>query len=387
MDNLVYLDNAATTFPKSTRVYDAMDFINRNKCVNAGRGGYRLAREATKLIDETKENLLLLLKLSLQRQVVFTPSATIALNQIIFGLEWNQLKNIYVTPFEHNAIMRPLNKIANLYNIKIHVIPFNDKTWELDKKQLEKDFTVNNPDYIFMSHMSNVTGYIIPCEEVIRLSRKYNVVHVIDCSQSMGTLPIKDEVLESDFLVFAGHKSLYGPMGIGGFISKGNIKLESVILGGTGTESLNLEMPEVGSARYEAASYNIQAVAGLNEAINWIKEEGIENIYKHKKKLTNVLIEQFANREQISAYLPSNLDNHCSIISFNLDDWGPINLGMVLDEDFDIAVRTGYHCSPLVHEFLKTETRLGTVRVSIGYFNTEEDIRKLIKAIDELIEG
>nr|WP_302595616.1 aminotransferase class V-fold PLP-dependent enzyme [uncultured Cellulosilyticum sp.] len=387
MNKMIYLDNAATTFPKSERVYDAMDWFNRNQCVNAGRGGYRLAREATKLIDETKESLLSLLNLPLNRQVIFTPSATIALNQIIFGLEWNQLKNIYVTPFEHNAIMRPLHKIASTYDIKIRIIPFNKATWEIDVDQMQKDFAINNPDYIFMSHMSNVTGYILPCEKVLDASAQYSPTTVIDCSQSLGTVPIKKEILDADFLVFAGHKSLYGPMGIGGFISKEKISLEPVILGGTGTESLNLEMPKAGASRYEAASYNIQAIAGLNESIRWIREEGITNIYKHKKVLTEMLINVLREKEEIKLYLPDDLEKHCNIVSFNLSDWKSEDLGIVLDEDFNIAVRTGYHCSPLVHDFLDTKNLLGTVRVSVGYFNNNEDIDKLIQAIQELIEG
>lgn len=386
MDKMIYLDNAATTFPKSERVYDAMDWLNRNQCVNAGRGGYRLAREATKLIDETKESLLSLLNLPLNRQVIFTPSATIALNQIIFGLEWNQLKNIYVTPFEHNAIMRPLHKIATTYDIKIRIIPFNKETWEVDMDQMQKDFAINNPDYIFMSHMSNVTGYILPCEKILEASTQYSPTTIIDCSQSLGTVPIKKEILDADFLVFAGHKSLYGPMGIGGFISRECIQLEPVILGGTGTESLNLEMPKTGAGRYEAASYNIQAIAGLNAAIKWIKAEGIENIHEHKKMLTEQFIDALRGKDEIKLYLPQNLQNHCNIISFNLDDWKSEDLGMVLDEDFNIAVRTGYHCSPLVHEFIGTKEALGTVRVGIGYFNTEEDIGNVLRAIDEIME-
>ena len=162
--------------------------------------------------------------------------------------------------------MRPLHKIAKQHGATIHVIPFDKDTWKLDTTQLEKDFIINNPDYIFMSHMSNVTGYILPCEEIMELSQKYESTSVVDCSQSLGTIPIHEKVLDANFLVFAGHKSLYGPMGIGGFISDGKVDLQSVIVGGTGSDSLNLDMPESGSARYEAASYNIQAIAGLNEA-------------------------------------------------------------------------------------------------------------------------
>lgn len=387
MGEMIYLDNAATTFPKSNRVYETMDFYLRNKCVNAGRGGYKLAREATQLIDDTKRSLLSLLKLPQQRQVIFTPSATIALNQIIFGLEWDKFKNIYVTPFEHNAIMRPLHKIAKQYGATIHIIPFHKDTWELDVTQLEKDFVINNPDYIFMSHMSNVTGYILPCELIMKLAQKYEPVSVVDCSQSLGTIPIHEKVLEANVLVFAGHKSLYGPLGIGGFISDGRVLLQPVIVGGTGSDSLNLEMPESGSGRYEAASYNIQAIAGLNEAIEWIKEEGVHTIYDQKRKTTSYLISELNKLPQIKIYLPADLEHHSSIVSINIQGWTPSDLGVVLDEDFSIAVRTGYHCSPLIHEFLSTKETLGTVRISLGYFNTNHDVNELIMALKEILEG
>lgn len=384
MKEMIYLDNAATTFPKSENVYNIMDWIARNRCVNAGRGGYKWAREATKLIDDTRNELLKLLQISTQRDVIFTPSATLALNQIIFGLEWDQFKNIYVTPFEHNAIMRPLHKISEMYGIKIHIIPFIQESWELDTVQLEKDFSINNPDYIFMSHMSNVTGYILPCEQVIEMAYKYKSVNIIDCSQSLGTIPISKSVLEADFLVFAGHKSLYGPMGIGGFIAKKDNQLNNVILGGTGTESLNLDMPKSGTSRYEVASYNIQAIAGLLEAIKWIEEQGTA-IYEHKKELTNYLINELKNNSCVTVYLPEDMDRHCGIVSFTADEWNADDIGLVLDEDFDIAVRTGYHCSPLIHDFIGTREYLGTVRVSLGFFNTKDDIDKLIKAINEIL--
>ena len=386
MEKLIYLDNAATTFPKSDKVYEVMDQFLRTGCVNAGRGSYKLAREATKLIDETKQNLLRLTGLPQSRQVIFSPSATIALNQIIFGLEWNQFTNVYVTPFEHNAIMRPLQQICDAYNAKLHIIPFNTENWELDFNKLEYQFAVANPDYIFMSHVSNVTGFILPCDQIIKCAKKYDTTYILDSSQALSTIPMSEQLLECDFIVFAGHKSLYGPMGIGGFISKDANKLKPVILGGTGTDSLNLEMPATGASRYEAATYNVQAVAGLHAAIEWLEQEQT-NIYKHEKDLTKYLINRLKQIPEIQLYLPANLENHCGIVSFNIQGWLAEELGTVLDEDFNIAVRTGYHCAPLVHDFISTRDKLGTVRVSIGYFNCEEEINQLVEAINELIEG
>lgn len=384
---MIYLDNAATTFPKSEEVYNRINKALRSQGVNAGRGGYKLARQATDLMDETRKKLLQLLDILPIRNVVFTPSATIALNQIISGLEWSSLKNVYVTPFEHNAIMRPLQNICDKYGVKINTIPFHKDTWKVNVEELEHLFAINKPDYIFMSHMSNVTGYILPCEKIIETSKKYDPQIIVDCAQSLGSIPIHPQIVEeSDYIVFAGHKSLYGPMGVGGFITKDTTKLEPYIFGGTGSDSLNLYMPESGVDRYEAGSHNIIAIAGLSEAINWIHAKKKE-IYEHKKELTTYLIGKLEEIDEVEIYLPENLEHHVGVISFNIEGWQSEEVGKVLDEDFDIAVRTGYHCAPFVHDFIETKDKLGTVRASLGYFNTKSDVDKLINAICELIEG
>ncbi|WFD11310.1 aminotransferase class V-fold PLP-dependent enzyme [Tepidibacter hydrothermalis] len=384
LDNIVYLDNAATTFPKPERVYEQMDKVGRAYGVNAGRSSYKLAKMANKLIDETKSELGSLVNTN-ENDIVFSPSATIAFNQILQGLDFKTINNVYVTPFEHNAVMRTLNFLQKKYKFDIIIIPFDNKTFELDKSKLKIKFANNNPDIIIMSHVSNVTGYILPIEEIIQVASKYQPIVILDAAQSLGLISIDLSKLDVDFLVFAGHKTLYGPFGIAGFINnykKGN--LNEYILGGTGSDSLNLNMPEEGPLRYEAGSQNINAVAGLNASLKWIKETGVENIFRKKKILTEKIISKLQKLYDINLYIPNNLDRHIGIVSFCLGDYNSNELGQILDEEFNISVRSGYHCSPFMQEFLQTQHNSGTVRISLGYFNSEEDIDKLIESLEEL---
>lgn len=384
MEKTIYFDNAATTFPKPNKVYEDMDMNYRSFGVNAGRSSYKLAREASSLISETRKKLAALVNYDQEEKVIFSSSATIALNQIICGLDWDENKTVYITPFEHNAIMRPLNYIKDKFNIKIEIIPFDPVTFELDIAELNLKFSRNFPDFIFMSHVSNVTGFILPIQEIIQASEKYSSVVVLDCSQSMGLLPIDIKKIKADYFVFAGHKTLYGPFGIGGFIDNSKVKLSEVITGGTGSDSLNLKMPDIYPGKYEAASPNILSIAGLHSALDWINDVGIDNIIAKETKLTKKLIEGLKDIDEIKMYLPQNLDKHVGIVSFNLENYNPDELGQIFDEDFNIAVRTGYHCAPLIHNFLNTIDRNGTVRISLSYFNSGEEVEYLIRCLEEL---
>lgn len=390
MDKVIYLDNAATTFPKPEIVYEYMNKFLREECVNAGRGSYKLAQNSTNLIDETRKLILDMINGNSYNKVIFSPSATIATNQVLRGLEWSKISNVYVSPFEHNAIMRTLNSLQKVNEFNINIIPFDNISFELDEDELRVMFSKRTPDLIIMSHVSNVTGYILPIKICHEMAKQYNPINIVDCAQSLGLVKVdvKNEFSECDFIIFAGHKSLYGPFGIGGFIALNDkIKLKEVITGGTGSDSTNLEMPSDSELYYEAGSYNMQAIAGLNSALKWIKEIGIDKIYSHKKELTEQLIEGLQDIEGVEIYIPKNLENHIGVVSFNLSDYLPEDVGRILGDEYDIAVRTGYHCAPLIGEFLDGNAINGTVRLSVGYFNNIDEIKEAVKAIEEIMEG
>lgn len=378
---MIYLDNAATTFPKPEVVYEAMDKMNREGAVNAGRGSYKLAQEASKLIQDTKQLIRDLIHVDASVSVVFAPSITIAMNQIINGLPIRDNAVVYVSPYEHNAVARPLYEISKRKNIRIKELPINDNH-EIDIEKMKYDFIKDKPEYVFCTHISNVTGYILPIEDIFRESKKYNCINVLDSAQSLGLIDIRADMLTADIIAFAGHKTLYGPLGIGGFVNLSGVLLDTFIAGGTGSDSLNLDMPGDKEGRYEAASCNIIAVAGINAAI---KDLSMTNFFNHEKKLSDYTIEKLEKVRGIKMFLPGNLEKHIGIVSFCIEDMNSNDVGMILDEDFDIAVRTGYHCAPYIHKYLKDEKYDGTVRVGFSQFNTTEDIDKLFEAINELV--
>ena len=270
MEEYIYLDNAATTFPKPEAVYRALDWANRNAAVNAGRGSYALAEQAKQLIEDTRGLLLTLTKAKTAAEVVFTPSATFACNQIFGGLPWKREDIVYVSPYEHNAVMRTLHFLQKRYGFAIEELSVDAGNLELDLEKIRYQFIQNPPTVLAMTHISNVTGYILPVEEVAALTDTEKTTVIVDGSQALGLIPVRLEQSDIDYYIFAGHKTLYGPFGVGGYIaqSTGNAeKLGLVIAGGTGSNSLNLEMPQLLPDRYEPGSPNVPAIAGLKAAI------------------------------------------------------------------------------------------------------------------------
>ena len=385
---MIYLDNAATTFPKSESVYCRMDEINRTLSVNAGRGSYKAARAAEEIIADTRGRLSSLAGADGIADVFFTASATVAMNQIIGGLEFNKTDTVYVSPFEHNAVMRTLNLWQKKIGFTVAVIPFKtDKLGEREYHSIDVEatqflFKKNRPAYVFMSYVSNVTGYILPVAEIGKMAWECGAKVIVDGAQAFGVVPVDFKTIPIDILVFAGHKTLYGPFGVAGFIKRKNFPLGKVFAGGTGSDSLNLEMPEEGSSRYEIGSENIVAIAGLNEAL---KDIDVDAVFSEEKRLTELLVDGLEKIKNVYTYLPDK-SNHIGILSFNLGGYKASEVGQILDEDFDIAVRTGYHCAPLIHDYLNDKSFVGTVRASIGKFTKEEEIGVFLKAVKELAE-
>ncbi len=378
---MVYLDNAATTFPKPESVYQAMDRANREMGVNAGRGSYKKAREASAVISETKGLLRRLVKADNNVAVVFTPSITIALNEIINGLPFMANDVIYASPYEHNAVARVLHQVSKQKKIKIKFLPLDEKTLEIDCERTIYEFSKEKPKAVFCTHVSNVTGYILPVEKIFSEAKKYGAVTVLDSAQSLGLVDVDSRKIGADIIAFAGHKSLYGPFGIGGFINISNIELENFIVGGTGSDSLNLEMPSGSEAKYESSSTNIVAVYGLRAALLNLDREAI---WKHEKELTEYLVSELLLQNGIRMYIPSDSTYHIGIVSLSVNGYKSDEVGEILDNDYDIAVRTGYHCAPFIHGVLNDNKVNGTVRVSLGQFSTKKDVDLLLAALKDI---
>lgn len=393
--SMIYFDNAATTYPKPECVYEQMDKVNRSLSFNAGRGSYALAQQSANIIDNLRKELLRMVNASNVAEVVLSSSATFALNQIIGGLGIEKGQYIYISPYEHNAVVRTLynqmvfrdeNKMADSEadNIKNHIIvmPLKDDG-SIDTDRLKYEFSVHAPSYIFMTHVSNVTGCILPIEEIAATAKEYGAVVTVDGSQALGLVPFDMAQSAVDFYVFAGHKTPYGPFGIGGFFIRNGRKLDTFIAGGTGSDSLNVRMPETGTVRYEPASPNVVAAAGLLAAIKGVDNAEIKIRLEKEMSLTHYLVDKLQKLNNVKLYLPP-ADRHVGIVALNVRGYKASEVGMILDADYNIAVRTGYHCAPLVHEFLDDREYLGVVRASMSMFTTVDEIDALVGALGEI---
>ena len=379
---MAYFDNAATTFPKPNIVYEFMCDFYKNSGANAGRGHYGMAQSAGALIKDTRERIQKLLHCP-AKQVVFTPTATIALNIIIQGLIKKGLRNIYISPFEHNAVTRTLHYFEEKGDIVVSKLHVNrDLGYDLERIRFQFDDI--KPDLVIISHVSNVIGLVAPIEEIFAIAKEYKAYTVADMSQSAGLFDTNVGLNCFDFAVFAGHKTIYGPTGISGFVMNPAVVLEPVLFGGTGFESANQNMPMSLPERYEMGTGNIAGIAGLNAALKWLDKQGIGNIWalemQHRKRLLEII-----NRYDFLKIVGNNDgQKFVGIVSCIMEGISSDSAGAIFDR-FGISVRTGLHCAPLAHQFLGTYPA-GTIRFSVGYFTSDEDFEALEEALDGIEE-
>ena len=377
---MIYLDNAATTFPKPERVYTALETANRELSFNAGRGSYQAARAASAIIDDTKNRLLSLFHATGYADIVFTPSVTHALNQVLNGLDLTGNSVIYVSPYEHNAVARTVYQLSVNSGASVKMLPLT-KDLQIDLEKAKYQFSINSPSVVILNALSNVTGYILPVAEIFLMAKEYGAITVLDAAQAAGLIDLDMPALNADVLCFAGHKTLMGPFGIGGFLIKHGITLKKVLTGGTGSASLTLDMPEEAPGRYEASSTNVVAIAGLNASLKGL------DINEHRKtlrELTEYLLEALNGIPSVNLMGTFDTDKTLGIVSFVVEGYQSDEVGIILDDEYDIAVRTGYHCAPYIHDYLGDKPYHGTIRIGIGQFNTKEDIDALISAIKSL---
>lgn len=378
---IIYLDNAATTFPKPEAVYQAMDSFYRQFGGNAGRGANPLARKAAGLVDETRAMLRTWLN---ALEVTFAPSATIALNTVLRGAGLRAGDVVYVSPFEHNSVLRPLAHLQKTVGIEVRVLPFNKHTLECQFDEVKKQFRIEPPAMVCVSQVSNVLGLVLPIDELTSMVRLItpDCIILVDGAQAAGLRPL--EMSNIDALVWSGHKSLYGPYGIAGIAFGTHWRPEPLLYGGTGTVSESIDMPQGGVSRLEAGSQNISATAGLNAALRWLNDTGQSAISEHIQELTQHLYNLLCDLSGLVLYLPDNRNLITGIVSFSVDGIKPQVLETALGAQ-NIAVRAGLHCSPWAHEFINSKASGGTVRVSVGYFNTKQDIERLRAIVESVI--
>lgn len=380
----IYLDNAATTFPKPEVVIEAVADCMRNGAINAGRGAYPLARKADRLIEDTRYAVASLLNYK-EGRVLLTASATLALNQVLLGISWDHGDIIYSTPFEHNSVSRVLQHLKDTLNVKLLTLPVNAKTLEYDLDAIKQMFEKMPPKALVMTHVSNVCGLITPVSIIAEMAKNYEAIVVIDGAQAGPLLPLERVRELVDFYIFSGHKTFYGPFGIAGFVTNGNFPLTPTIFGGTGSHSELLSMPEELPFKHEVGSSNIVAIAGLHAACGWLQEIGIDDIRGHERSLMKRTVEGLYEYPDVKMFVSENLENHLGTLSLTISGYTAQEVGMILSQEFGISTRAGLHCSPSAHKFLGTSPH-GTIRVGFGYFNTEVDAKSLIDAVGKIVD-
>ena len=378
----VYLDNAATTRQKPDSVKKAiLDYMEEIAC-SPGRGGYKCSLEAGRTILNARKTTANFFNVPDPKQVIFTHNITYALNMGIKGLIKNG-DHIITTMMEHNAVVRPLKSIENSKDIEVDYIECNNKGF-LEAENLEKAIK-KNTKLIVITYASNVSGSIMPVEEIARIANKHDIFFMLDTAQAAGVYNIDFEELNVDSLAFTGHKALMGPPGTGGFaVSKKMAKeIDPLIEGGTGSISDKEVQPDFLPDKFESGTMNTQGIAGLKAGIEFIDQKGIENIKEHKVKLSRRFIKGLKNIKKISIHGPADAEKQSSTISISVEGYDSGNLSFMLDNEYGIMTRSGLHCAPLAHKTLGTYPE-GTLRFSIGFFNTAEEIDYTLNVLANL---
>ncbi|AXU55508.1 TPA: aminotransferase class V-fold PLP-dependent enzyme [Clostridioides difficile] len=376
---MIYLDNAATTYPKPERVYNAVLDCMKNYCANPGRAGHKLAMRAAREIYDTRENIAKLFNVSNPMNIVFTSNATDSLNLAIKGV-LQEGDHVITTSMEHNSVIRPI-KALEKRGIENTVVKCDYEGF-LDYEDLEKSIK-SNTKLIVTTHASNVCGTLIDIKKVGEIAKKHNILFLVDASQTAGVYDIDVNECNIDMLAMPGHKCLFGPQGTGILYVREGLNLNILKEGGTGSKSEEIVQPELFPDKYESGTHNTPGIAGLNQGILFIFERGINNIRQHEEELCQYMIDKLEEVPDIKIYGPKDSKKRASVIALNIGDMDSGEVTFLLDSEYNIATRSGIHCSPLAHTTLGT-LKQGAVRFSIGYFNTKDEIDKAVEALKKI---
>ncbi len=372
----IYLDNAATTYPKPEQVYLAVEHALRKIGVGPGRGGHSRGLEATRLVFEARETLSDFFGIKDSSRLIFTHSATEGLNLVVAGL----LKpgdHVVTTTMEHNSLARPLHQAAQR-GVEVTWVGCNRQGF-VDPAGIASAIRPKTR-LVALSHCSNVTGALQPVAEIGLLARRSGILFLVDAAQSAGVVPINVQELNIDLLAAPGHKGLLGPQGTGLLYIAEGLELSPLIVGGTGGYSDASEQPDSMPERYESGTLNTPGIAGLKAGVDFIRSTGIEAVRKKESLLVSLLAEGLGPIEGVILHKPENSERHCGPVSFTIQGLDPSEIGFTLDRDYDISVRVGLHCAPDAHKTIGTYPQ-GTVRVSPGFFNSEKEIEIFLDAV------
>jgi len=377
---MIYLDNAATSWPKPESVYQTMDEFLRQKGGNPGRGSHSMAVAAKETVEGTRLLLAWLINAPDKDRIILTLNCTDSLNIGLKGL-LRPGDHVITSCIEHNSVVRPLRKLER-EGVKVTRLPPHSQDGFVSPQDIEKAIT-RETKLVVMTHASNVTGVIQPIDEYGIIARQHNLIFMVDAAQTAGKYPLDVQVNHIDLLAFSGHKGLFGPPGTGVLYIGERVALDSLREGGTGSHSEQEEQPVDLPYKFECGTANTIGIAGLGAGLRFIFKEGIEKILAHEQSLTDRLFKGLSQIARISVYKAKDGSKQAPVISFNIGGSEPGEVGAILDQTFDIKVRTGLHCAPAAHKTFGTFP-VGTVRLSPGYFNTTEETDFTLEAIAKI---
>lgn len=374
---MIYLDNPATSMQKPAQVLEAMNRFTKNASVNAGRGGHWASLRGAVGIGETQETLAEFFGIKNPERIAFTQNATYALNMAITGF-LTRRDHVIITSMEHNSVIRPVHRLCSYTMVEAN------REGELDPKRIERAIR-KNTKMVITTHASNVCGTIMPVYEIGRICRKYGLVYLLDSAQTAGIIPIDVEKMGVSMLAFSGHKGLMGPLGTGGLYVAEGVRLSPVIVGGTGSQSKNKYQPEDMPDMLHSGTMNTPAIMALKTAVEYINSVGIENIEEKERKLAENLISGLKNISGVQV-LGKERGMRNGTVAFNIGDMPSGEVADILDREFGIATRGGYHCAYTAHQTLGSE-KSGAVRVGFGAFSTKSEGDALLFAVNKIAKN
>lgn len=374
---MIYLDNAATTLRKPSVVYKTYFDAVRKCSANAGRGGHRYALRASEMVFEAAESVATLLGILQPERIAFTQNATMALNMAIHGAVRSG-GHIVLTQTEHNSVLRPV-----VYSGCDYTVAKADENGYVSPQAISQVMR-ENTQLVIVNHISNVCGQVQPVEEIARIAHEYGALLLVDAAQSAGIAHIDAVGQGIDLLAFAGHKGLMGPLGTGGLYVAPAVRIAPLLQGGSGSESENPMQPSAMPDLLVSGTVNAPAIAALGSAARYVQSLGKGALLAHEKSLAKAFCDELYEMKGVHAYCGNG--DGSGVVSINIENKNPVEVGDALERDHGIAVRSGLHCAPLMHQALLTYPA-GTVRFSFGHFNTMRDVKKAADAVYKCIKS
>lgn len=376
---MIYMDNAATSWPKPDIVYNSVICCMKKYGANPGRSSHKMAIEAANILLYTREMLCELFDVTDPFSMIYTYNTTDSLNLAIKGI-LKEGDHVITSSMEHNSVLRPLKHLEKL-GVQITIVQADSKGM-VDPEDIKKAIKTNTR-LIVTTHASNVTGTLLPIEEIGNIARSFGIPYLVDAAQTAGVLPMSFSKLPVDLVAFPGHKGLLGPQGTGVLYIRKGIELKPIRVGGTGSQSEELYQPDFLPDRYEAGTLNTPGIAGLGAGIQYILSKGQQKLLCQQIRLEKMFLDALSQIKNVTIYGSERLEERIGIISINIKDHDSSYISNILSENYGIATRGGLHCAPLAHQTIGTFHQ-GTVRFSPGIFNTLEDVKLCIKAIEEI---